>query len=291
MFGDWDAANATCVVQDGTLSSGDRLELVNATLLVAGAMSTDGMLQNDGTVTVQGTLTNRSFILNNPGASVLILGEYVGGGLYNFGGSFVIAPSGSAEFNGFTDISSTPANHGYLSIGGFFAINFNQRTENLGSLDIAPAGEVSNFGILINAGQVDNQGVVHNGASLIELCDSIWTGGAPTGEAPTGAQTILLTADTLTWCAVPDAQGYDVVTGELGSLIASAGNFTSATTECLADSVSTLALPLSNTPATGEGQWFLVRAVGVPSGGYDTVFTSQVGEREAEIDAAAGACP
>ena len=132
---------------------------------------------------------------------------------------------------------------------------------------------------------------VHNGASLIRLCGSVWSGNAPTGEAPTGAQTILSTPDELTWCALPDAQGYDVVTGELGLLIASAGDFTGATTACLADSVPTLAQPLSSTPPTGEGQWFLVRAVGVPSGGYDTVFSSQVGEREAEIDAAAGACP
>ena len=141
MFGGWDAANATCVVQDGTLSFGDRLELINATLLVAGAMSTDGMLENDGTLIVQGTLTNSSFVLNNTGASVLVLGEYVGGGLYNFGGSFVIAPSGSAEFNGFTDNTGTWVNHGDASIGGFFAVNFDRRTENLGTLAITPTGE------------------------------------------------------------------------------------------------------------------------------------------------------
>jgi hypothetical protein len=85
---------------------------------------------------------------------------------------------------------------------------------------------------------------------------------------------------------------YDVVRGDLGLLQSTAGDFEQATVECLANDEPGNLVDFSGSPPPGEGFWFLVRMV-TPAGNgtYDEASGSQVGSRDAGIDAAAGGCP
>jgi hypothetical protein len=86
--------------------------------------------------------------------------------------------------------------------------------------------------------------------------------------------------------------GFDLVRGDLLTLRSTAGDFTAATLDCLTDDLTANFLPYGTDPAVGGGFWFLVReVVGAVAGTYDEPSGSQVGSRDAEIDAAPGACP
>jgi len=96
----------------------------------------------------------------------------------------------------------------------------------------------------------------------------------------------------LWWPTVSAATGYDLVRGDLLLLQSSVGNYTTATQQCLANNSITTSMPFASTPAIGGGWWFALRAA--TSGGpgtYNDGSPSQVGSRDAEIDASAGACP
>lgn len=96
----------------------------------------------------------------------------------------------------------------------------------------------------------------------------------------------------LEWLTSLGATSYDVVRGDLGILHATGGNFTLATVECLANNATDTRLPYTTAPAAGQGYWFLVR--GVSGGGpltWDEPGGSQVGSRDAEINAASATCP
>jgi hypothetical protein len=96
----------------------------------------------------------------------------------------------------------------------------------------------------------------------------------------------------LSWSPGPEATGYDVVQGDLEMLIGSGGDFTTATTACLDDNRPHTTLPISGTPPTGHGLWFLVRGMNCAANGtYDTGSSSQVASRDGAIDASSGACP
>jgi len=98
--------------------------------------------------------------------------------------------------------------------------------------------------------------------------------------------------ELLWWSSVPAATGYDLVRGDLPLLQSSAGNFTTATQACLANNSTPTSLPFASTPAIGGGWWFVLRAA--TSGGpgtYNDGSPSQVGSRDAEINAAAASCP
>ncbi len=85
---------------------------------------------------------------------------------------------------------------------------------------------------------------------------------------------------------------YDVVRGDLGLLRSTAGDFEQATVECLANDEPGNLVDFSEVPPSGEGFWFLVRMVTpVGNGTYDEASGSQVGSRDAGIDAADGGCP
>jgi hypothetical protein len=94
-----------------------------------------------------------------------------------------------------------------------------------------------------------------------------------------------------------DATGHDIVAGDLGLLRATGGDFRAATESCLADNTTFDSESLSDDPGPGEGIWFVVRGVtcngagsyDAPAGGGGA--SSQIGSRDAEIDASAAACP
>ena len=92
----------------------------------------------------------------------------------------------------------------------------------------------------------------------------------------------------------PGAVSYDVVSGDLGALRASGGNFawSDVTTECVENDVAVPSLALAGNPAPGAGFWYLVRSNDVegPST-YDSGSSTQLGQRDAEILASGNDCP
>lgn len=115
-----------------------------------------------------------------------------------------------------------------------------------------------------------------------------WRGAGP----PTLTVTRSGTNSQLSWTAPLGATGYDVVQGDLVTLRSSEGDFSQATTGCLADNSLDTTLTDSDTPAPGVGLWLLVRPAncGAP-GTYDSGGAMQVGLRDAEINASGNDCP
>jgi hypothetical protein len=99
-------------------------------------------------------------------------------------------------------------------------------------------------------------------------------------------------AAMLSWTPLVAADAYDVVAGDLATLLTAGGDFTAATQVCLGDSLTETTLPHITDPAAGGGIWFLVRGVAGPVPlSFDTFGPGQAGARDAEIAAAAAACP
>jgi hypothetical protein len=103
--------------------------------------------------------------------------------------------------------------------------------------------------------------------------------------------TLVVEPDRVSWTALGNATGYDVVRGDLQTLRDSNGDFTAATQECLVEDHAMTLLDYTAEPGPGQGFWFLVR--GVDAGGglsYESFHPSQIGTRDDEIDSAPGAC-
>ena len=114
--------------------------------------------------------------------------------------------------------------------------------------------------------------------------------------APPGTLQLTLgkqgTETELIWTSQAGATTYDLVSGNLAALTAGGGDFSLATTECIADDVSGPSLLYAGLPpAAGDAVWFLVRAADCSGGTYDTGIASQVGLRDAEIAASGNDCP
>jgi spore coat protein A len=95
----------------------------------------------------------------------------------------------------------------------------------------------------------------------------------------------------LWWSTIGGATGYDVVRGSLSRLRATTGDFAdpTVTEACLANDQAATFWAHTETPAPGDGVWYLVR--GHPGGTYDSGEPSQIGSRDAEIGASGNACP
>src|SRR4029453_8972575 len=95
------------------------------------------------------------------------------------------------------------------------------------------------------------------------------------------------------WAAVSDANLYDMAKGDLLALLGAEGNYATTTTGCTADDVALTSVADAETPAPGDGLWYLVRPVSSCSGAgsYDEGLPSQVGSRDAGIAASGVACP
>ncbi len=169
--------------------------------------------------------------------------------------------------------------------------------ENLGWIHFAPAtagvfvdpetGEFSGRAWSENAGWITF-------ASSGFAMKSAWACG-PEIQPPSGSPELLLTRDgdsaELSWAGPGNATGYDVVTGGLGALRASA-SFTVATDACLADNTSEQSASFAPVPVPGDGAWFLVRGLNCKgAGSYDSGGAAQTGPRDASIAASGAACP
>ena len=123
-----------------------------------------------------------------------------------------------------------------------------------------------------------------------ELCDgkdNDCDGSADEGiPPPSGSPVLTVTEILLAWSAQSGATGYDIVVGDLGLLLGSGGDFSVATTGCLANDHSTTSLAYTDDPDPGEGVWLLTRAVNCGgNGSYGGPL------RDAGINASALACP
>jgi hypothetical protein len=145
----------------------------------------------------------------------------------------------------------------------------------------------------------DASATVHPGATEVcngidDDCDlSIDEGIAAPAGVPDMSEGKTGNVTDLAWSAVSGVTGYDVVKGSLSVLRGSAGDFTASTTACLAnDSAATVASD-PDLPDIDDGSFYLVRPVNACGGpgSYDEGSPSQIGSRDAEIAAAAAACP
>ena len=97
----------------------------------------------------------------------------------------------------------------------------------------------------------------------------------------------------LDWNPLPGVIGFDVVTGDVGRLRESGGDFATATGACVADDWSgEVMTDPTGPPASGRATWYVIRYVNpFFAGSYDDEPPSLVSSRDPGIDAAPGGCP
>ena len=134
-------------------------------------------------------------------------------------------------------------------------------------------------------------------AGWIDLDDATWFVGLDPSVAPPATipslALIIQGGDTfVTWSLDVRATAIDLARGELIPLSTSGGNFTVATTDCSNDLIGGDAAADTDTPPAGQGYYYVARDVNCGGAGtYNSGDASQVGSRDAEIDASANACP
>jgi hypothetical protein len=88
------------------------------------------------------------------------------------------------------------------------------------------------------------------------------------------------------------ATGYDIVRGAVQTLRATGGSFSASTTNCLSNDLGATTVNDLQSPAVGQGFWYLLRAENCGGGGtYDSGSPRQVASRDAGIAASGHACP
>jgi hypothetical protein len=132
-----------------------------------------------------------------------------------------------------------------------------------------------------------------------EICDgkdNDCAGGADDGfAAPTDRLAMIASKSgltvTLSWREIAGADRYDVVRGGLSRLRSTLGDFTFATTACVADDTKLTSASDDTDPSSG-GLWYLARGVNcTTAGSYDDPAPPQSGARDNEIEASGVACP
>ena len=131
--------------------------------------------------------------------------------------------------------------------------------------------------------------------SKVEICDGLdndCNGVLDDAVAPIGRVNLRVRSTAITWDPMPEAESYDVIRGSLNTLRSSGGNFTTATTACLANDWLSTTYPWGEIPPPGTGYWVLARPVNCAGkGSYESAFPKQVGLRDPEITASPSACP
>jgi hypothetical protein len=155
-----------------------------------------------------------------------------------------------------------------------------------GALVLRPTtGTAGSYALLVSAADAGSPAL----GDFIEIAVTVTACSAP---APVGSVDLTVDAGSLSWAALDTATGYDVTRGALGSLRATAGDFTVATDACLARNLAALTIPIAGNPAPGEGFWYLARGRSCGgSGSFDSGDTEQAGSADAEVDAASVVCP
>ena len=92
-----------------------------------------------------------------------------------------------------------------------------------------------------------------------------------------------LSRDEIMWDALSGTLHYDVVQGDLATLLATGGDFETAVTACLAEDSQATNVPATEEPGPGQATWYLARArfVGDVDSAYGACYLTQLGSREA----------
>jgi hypothetical protein len=132
------------------------------------------------------------------------------------------------------------------------------------------------------------------------LAGPVARGGRHTAEdscphpgAPGAVMSVVVHSDSqiIEWAPLSEAEGYDVVFGNLGLLRSTGGDFTAATQGCLAFGTVLASADFTNVPPLGQAFWALVRGENCAgAGSYDSGDAGQVDSRDAEIDASPLTC-
>ena len=95
------------------------------------------------------------------------------------------------------------------------------------------------------------------------------------------------------WPPLPVATRYDVVRGDLTTLLLTGGSYSAATKACAANNITVARVDDAEDPEPGGyGLWYLIRAANCTGvGSYDTPGASQAAPRDAGIAASGQACP
>jgi hypothetical protein len=99
-------------------------------------------------------------------------------------------------------------------------------------------------------------------------------------------------AGSIQWDAMPEATAFDLVQGDLSVLRQTNGDFSAATTACVANDRPGTFAPFTAAPPPGRAFWFLGREIeGSVGGTYDSEDAGQVGSSDAGIAASSARCP
>jgi hypothetical protein len=165
---------------------------------------------------------------------------------------------------------------------------------NLCTGGLPPPGYITTAGDCLDANPSALGGTTETCNGIDDDCNGRIDDGVP---HPTGALTMTMAKSngnvTMSWNAVPHAVQYDVISGDLQELRSASGHYQFLSqAHCSGNDVSGTSMFTGPNPTAGQGQFWLMRAVGCTGlGPYDEGVPSQVSTRGQEIGAALWACP
>ncbi|HEX4824179.1 MAG TPA: putative metal-binding motif-containing protein [Candidatus Polarisedimenticolaceae bacterium] len=165
---------------------------------------------------------------------------------------------------------------------------------NLCAGQFPPPGYITRAGDCLDSDPTKTGATTETCNGIDDDCNGRIDDGVP---HPTGPLTLTMSKSagnvTMSWNAVPNAIQYDIISGDLGELRAAGGHYTNLTqASCYGNDVAGTSMTLPGSPTAGNGQFFLMRAVGCTGlGAYDEGVPSQHSTRDQEIGTSLYSCP
>lgn len=109
---------------------------------------------------------------------------------------------------------------------------------------------------------------------------------------PTTGMTFSANKEDISWDAISGAEVYDVVKGDLDTLLSSGGDFSASITACVENNSADTQSSDTDQPDPGQGFYYLVRLEFCDGlkGTYDTHSSTQQESRDTEIEASSYKC-